>query len=415
MILQVPPVFPIARFSMIPSAPRPAVLTFIAALSLGAVLPVNAGENPSAKSAVVVPPPAASDDGWTFTIRPYGWMTGLDGNTGVGSLVTDLDIDFAEVFDHLDMAFFLQAEARRGRVGILFDGFFAELSGAGSPPGPFHEEADFSLQQTYAEIALACRLLEGRAGFLDVFAGVRYNSLDLELHADQDDQGIRAFSTGASRRITSEIESRVSEAVENKLGAIRGAASSRVRSLENEIAADVGRRLDRNHPVGRGLPGRGPTRDVHRLVRQGITAEIRELVRARVEARVASARAEVRRRIDARVAAAEKKLASAIEKELKSNLPESASGKEDWVDPFLGFRGQWNLTEQLYLAGRADIGGFGVGSELTWQASAALGWKINSSWSAEAGYRYLAPDFEDGSFTYEVASNGFFVSLGYTF
>jgi hypothetical protein len=378
-------------------------------VSLFAATAVQAGgKEPVASAAPVTP---ARDDGWSFTIRPYGWMTGLDGTTGVGGLTTDVDVDFAEVFDHLDMAFFLQAEARRGRVGILFDGFFAELSGGGNPPGELYEAADFSLQQTYAEMAIAYRLLEGRAGFLDVFAGVRYNSIDLELNADQDENGIREFSTGASRRITSEIESRVRDAVQNKLGVIRGAAAERVRALENEIAADVGGRLDRNHPIGRGLPDR----DAHRLIRKGISEEIREVVRARVEARVASARAEVRRRMDARIAAAEKKLATAIEKELKSRLPESASGKEEWVDPFVGFRGQWNLTEELYLAGRADIGGFGVGSELTWQASAALGWQINSSWSAEAGYRYLAPDFEDGAFTYEVASNGFFVSLGYTF
>lgn len=393
---------------------RSPLLLVIAALSLGAAHLGFAGETSSAKTPVTVARPVDAED-WSFTIRPYGWMTGLDGPTGIGPLATDVDVDFAEVFEHLEMGLFLQAEARRGRMGILFDGFFAELSGDGNPPGPLYEAADFSLQQTYAEIAIAYRLFEGRAGFLDIFAGVRYNSIDLELHADQDENGIREFSSGASRRITSEIESRVREAVQDKLGAIRGAAANRVRALESEIAADVGDRLDRSHPIGRGLPTRGAGRELPGLIRDGIKEEIRDLVRARVEARVASARAEVRRRIDARIAAAEKKLATAIEKELKNRLAESADAKKDWIDPFIGFRGQWNLTEQLYLAGRADIGGFGVGSELTWQASSALGWQINESWSAEAGYRYLAPDFEDGAFTYEVASNGFFLSLGYTF
>lgn len=374
---------------------------------------VQAGDKqPVVSTASVV---LATEDVWSFTIRPYGWMTGLDGSTGIGPLVTDLDIDFADVFSHLDAAFFLQAEARRGKVGILFDGFFAELSGNGTPPGPLYEEADFSLQQTYAEIAVAYRLLEGPAGFLDVFAGARYNSLDLELNANPDEQGIRQFSTAASQRITSEIQSRVREAVEGRLGAIRGVAADRLRPLENEIAAEVARRVDRTHPQGRGFASQGTTREAHKLVRAGLREELRELIRARVEARVASARAEVRRRMDARIAAAEKKLASAIEKELRNRLQESASSKKDWIDPFIGFRGQWNLTDEIYLAGRGDIGGFGVGSELTWQASAALGWQMNEAWSAEAGYRYLAPDFEDGALTYEVASNGFFISLGYTF
>jgi len=43
------------------------------------------------------------------------------------------------------------------------------------------------------------------------------------------------------------------------------------------------------------------------------------------------------------------------------------------VDPFIGFRARADCRINGTAALRADIGGFGIGSELTWNAFAALG------------------------------------------
>lgn len=48
------------------------------------------------------------------------------------------------------------------------------------------------------------------------------------------------------------------------------------------------------------------------------------------------------------------------------------SRTESWLDPILGTRARWQLTPDLSLIGYADVGAFGAGSELTWQAVATV-------------------------------------------
>jgi len=88
------------------------------------------------------------------------------------------------------------------------------------------------------------------------------------------------------------------------------------------------------------------------------------------------------------------------------------------VDPYVGFRGRYNFCEKFYFLAKADIGGFGVGSDLTWEASAALGCQLTKNIFAEAGYRYLAVDYHQGGqngLTYDVRTQGAEVTLGINF
>jgi hypothetical protein len=142
---------------------------------------------------------------------------------------------------------------------------------------------------------------------------------------------------------------------------------------------------------------------------------VRDYIRALVDAQVAALRAEARGRAQSRLATAEKKLAAKIEKQLRQNLPRSENGSREWIDPFVGLRARWNMTEKLFLTGRGDVGGFGVGSELTWQISAAFGWQINDAWSIDLGYRYMDIDYTGDNFTYDAVQAGLFSSLTYRF
>lgn len=89
------------------------------------------------------------------------------------------------------------------------------------------------------------------------------------------------------------------------------------------------------------------------------------------------------------------------------------SQTETWVDPVIGLRGQWNFTEKWFLAGKADIGGFGVSSELLWSAQATAGYQFTEYFSTEIGYSYYDTDYEDGGFIYDIAMGGLF--LGFNF
>ena len=158
------------------------------------------------------------------------------------------------------------------------------------------------------------------------------------------------------------------------------------------------------------------------LQRPGVSEVLREvaderaeLAAAIVESRLVAAEEAERARAEQRVEEAEEDLADALSKEIKKRLRENAAGNKQWVDPFVGFRGQLNVTSRLFLAARADIGGFGVSSDLVWQVIGSVGYKLTKNVFAEAGYRYLDDDYTSGGFTYDMATSGAFVGLGVVF
>ena len=387
--------------------------TVLSALVLSSPLAAMAGGKDIVP--VATPTPAAKDDGWEFLVKPYGWLTGVDGTLSAGNFSTDVDIDAAEVISHLDWAVFLQAEARRGRWGLLFDGFYAEISGGGTPPNGLYSETNFAQTQAMVELALAYRVLDGQAGYVDVFAGARYLNVEIDLQAAISNSGIRQVSENASARVVESIASRAEAAIASRRGEITTAADNKIQSIKDQIIDAIAPKIVHHlRTDNRGI--------VAEVARAEATAalvaaspDVRGAIAAVVDARVASARASVRGRVDARLAAAEKRLAKAIERELRDRLPQSTNGGIDWIDPFVGVRGQWNMTEKLFLAGRADIGAFGIDSFVTWQVAASLGWQINEAWSTEVGYRIMDQEHTEGEVTYDMNTSGFFVSLGYRF
>ena len=72
----------------------------------------------------------------------------------------------------------------------------------------------------------------------------------------------------------------------------------------------------------------------------------------------------------------------------------SADQTTNWVDPIIAARGSVRLNDRLSLTGYGDIGGFGVGSEFTWQAIATLDWRVSDWISASVGYRWVQIDYE---------------------
>jgi hypothetical protein len=82
---------------------------------------------------------------------------------------------------------------------------------------------------------------------------------------------------------------------------------------------------------------------------------------------------------------------------------------ETWVDPIVGLGGRTQLTERLELFGSADIGGFGIGSDFTWQWIAGGGYRfdlLGRETFFRAGWRMLSIDYEDGGFKWDVTYSG---------
>lgn len=84
---------------------------------------------------------------------------------------------------------------------------------------------------------------------------------------------------------------------------------------------------------------------------------------------------------------------------------------EDWVDPIVGFRSIIGLNDSWYLHLAGDIGGFGVASDLTWQAAGAVGYRFTPQVSALVGYRALGVDYEEGGFKMDTINHGPAVAL----
>lgn len=97
----------------------------------------------------------------------------------------------------------------------------------------------------------------------------------------------------------------------------------------------------------------------------------------------------------------------------------SASGDQEWIDPLVGARHTWPFAQDLSLTLRGDIGGFGVGSDFSWQALARVNWQVSSASSLVLGYRVIDVDYQDGSgtdeFRYDVTTSGLLFGLIYTF
>lgn len=92
-------------------------------------------------------------------------------------------------------------------------------------------------------------------------------------------------------------------------------------------------------------------------------------------------------------------------------------GEEDtWTDPIIGIRGQSDLGERFILRYNADIGGFGVSSDLVWQAFLGLGYRITDGATLAIGYRGLGIDAPFGeNATLDVVNHGPLVGFEFRF
>jgi hypothetical protein len=91
-----------------------------------------------------------------------------------------------------------------------------------------------------------------------------------------------------------------------------------------------------------------------------------------------------------------------------SALGLSRSISEDfaWIDPLVGARALFRITDRLSVLAQADIGGFGVSSDLTWSALATLNYTVSDHLSVSAGYKIMDVDFDRGGYVFDARLQG---------
>jgi hypothetical protein len=92
----------------------------------------------------------------------------------------------------------------------------------------------------------------------------------------------------------------------------------------------------------------------------------------------------------------------------------SSSDTENWIDPFVGMRWILPLDDKWRASFRGDVGGFGVESDLVWNITALIGYRINPSIALYGGYRVLDYDYENDGFTWDVQMGGPMLGFAWT-
>jgi hypothetical protein len=104
-----------------------------------------------------------------------------------------------------------------------------------------------------------------------------------------------------------------------------------------------------------------------------------------------------------------------------SGLATSGSDQKSntWVDPLIVMRLRTWVNDRWLLQLRADIGGFGIGSQFSWQLQPDIAYRVSRLLQLGLGYRIISMDYNKGSgsnrFLYDMDEYGPQVRIGFNF
>jgi len=325
---------------------------------------------------------------WTFALSLPAWIPWQAGEAGINGMTSHVKLGPNDLIPKIDMIAGVRAEAHYERFGLMGEYSYMSLSDGVGTPG-LVKKLDVRLDQTMAELALSYRLVEGKRGWLDVFAGARYTNLyqAVGLHPDAG-----AIQT-ASENLVDTVVGRISAGAKAQIGAL--------------VQQQISNKLDSLSEPNPTLP-QGPIADALRNI-------VSQKVYTLIQQRLAALQSAILSRVPSQVAAAKAKLSSEIANVVTDKLNTKVSRTDDWVDPFVGLRGRYYLTNSIYLTGRTDFGGFGAGSEFAFQLNTGIGCQITRYIFMETTYRLYDINYRHDGLTYDMLTHGVELSTGITF
>jgi len=127
-------------------------------------------------------PAAAQTSGWNFALSPYAWVPGITASVDTAFGTVEVDKSSSDVLSKLDVAFMGSFEARNGRWGLIADLFYADLSQSRATPlGLLFSRTQFEIEAKALSAYAAYRIHEDNRVSIDLMAGLRVNSLDIDL------------------------------------------------------------------------------------------------------------------------------------------------------------------------------------------------------------------------------------------
>ena len=129
-----------------------------------------------------------STNGWQFSVTPYFWAAGMDGDATIKGIESSVDLSFGDILEDLDFGAMAHIEARHGKWGFFLDPAYIKLKTDGDV-GPFN--ADVETEMMLVEFGVLYRLFErpinaesGQAFSLDLLGGARYTDLQGEIDVE---------------------------------------------------------------------------------------------------------------------------------------------------------------------------------------------------------------------------------------
>lgn len=93
----------------------------------------------------------------------------------------------------------------------------------------------------------------------------------------------------------------------------------------------------------------------------------------------------------------------------------SVAPSASFVDPILALRVNTPLADRWSVLSYVDIGGFGVGSDFTWQVAVTANYRARDDLYLSVGWRHLAVDYSDGGTVFDGAMSGPVIGVTLTF
>jgi hypothetical protein len=153
-----------------------------------------------AKAADIAPPPEV-ETGWQFEVAPYGWLSGIKGDTAqFGLPEQDFDVSIRQVLDNLDIALMGLVQVRNERFSAFSDLVYANLTAESrTPKGILAEKIEVSVEQVMWTVGAAYSIYyDPEVANFDLVVGGRLWSLDTQAKLKGGLFGGNSFSDGES-------------------------------------------------------------------------------------------------------------------------------------------------------------------------------------------------------------------------
>ncbi|MCC6682860.1 MAG: hypothetical protein IT445_18335 [Phycisphaeraceae bacterium] len=132
----------------------------------------------------------AQDDEWRVDLDTWIWAMGIEGDIGARGLTSSVDATFFDVLDASDSLIGLagRLEIGKGKWAGFVDGAYNKIGVDNATGSLGIAKVDVTIEQAVVDFGLMYRLMDKpsdqgsrRNNTLDVYAGARYQSLDIEL------------------------------------------------------------------------------------------------------------------------------------------------------------------------------------------------------------------------------------------